>query len=1170
MKDPPPGACCASSAVDGQPGSSHQGALTGAAVPSGGGGFDDDYNEWELGIGDLIIDLDADIEKSNDPMASSSAAASPPVEHQATVDKGLKMKIKRKNLAKHEIVKAQDTGASPPPLAPLPSTKHSSSSVSSSSSSSSSSKSSGRSGSHKKKRIENGASPPRLQCSLGAPLPLPPPSLSPPPAPAVPPSSQAPPTTPAVLPAPMEQTAANGVPSSPPEEGGSMPAGSATLPTPEEAATAAAAADATKRAIKVECPGSPAKVVAASTSVERKDSGVLCTSVGTITEPDCLGPCEPGTSVTLEGIVWQETEGGVLVVNVTWRGKTYVGTLLDCTRHDWAPPRFCESPTSDLDAKGGLPKGGRPKRARGDAEASARAAPVQGKLRNGKGRRFAVPCSPAKNEGRRRSKPPELELSPPDKKRARARSTPTPEAPCSPALILCPEPNCGKKYKHINGLRYHQSHAHGCGDAKGGEEETSDGGEECSRPPSPDLAPPAEEAPPAPAVVQVPAAATAATAVATTVAASTPTPTTPVSATSSPAPPMPPTSPVSVTVSIPTSQVFSFVPASVPRASTPPRPSVVCGPAAPCSPESPHVNVAPPSPAKVLATTVETPALHSDPNRPHKRPHKKSKSRKPDGNGSVVMQDEVGLEGAPPSLAESGPPQEQAPPHLEESVQSPAYSDISDDAAPLLEAAKDKEPPRTPSELYGVYPYFGQPPYLLPGVQAPEGKPVSIAGPGSSVDEDSKKDVVSRDKATKEVGSSRPQEGKKPDTDFPQFPPYSLCAASPFVQGAPAFSYDPYRVHIVDPPFKEDKGTTASSKEPTADKAPPPEKAPPPSRPSMTPRRPSPEPPPALTKDLECKEEPKPETKFGPYDSLYEQRLFYLRPDQAAPPPAPPAEIVPKEVVHPPKSVTHKPSRAPKEHKEKDTGGQKPTMETTGPPPPANYAYLHPSYLQSPFTPHMAFEPVYRSLSTPYGASPYLRFHVPPPEVPPQAPGPPVAPPQGPPKALEILHQVSQHYGNHKIHELQERAAPSPSPHVPGERPPKGGPPEKGPPSSRGVVGGEGSSSVVGPPPVVMGSAADLTKGVLGPGSAAMGPQGPGSLPPGVAVPPGGVTGAPSTATEGSSRSPPPQRHLHTHHHTHVGVGYPIYDPYGAMIASQQAAACAVAASSNLHPFVPK
>lgn len=30
---------------------------------------------------------------------------------------------------------------------------------------------------------------------------------------------------------------------------------------------------------------------------------------------------------------------GVLVVNVTWRKRTYVGTLLDCTKHDWAPPR---------------------------------------------------------------------------------------------------------------------------------------------------------------------------------------------------------------------------------------------------------------------------------------------------------------------------------------------------------------------------------------------------------------------------------------------------------------------------------------------------------------------------------------------------------------------------------------------------------------------------------------------------------------------------------------------------------------------------------------------------------------------------------------------------------------------------------------------------------------
>ena len=30
----------------------------------------------------------------------------------------------------------------------------------------------------------------------------------------------------------------------------------------------------------------------------------------------------------------------------------------------------------------------------------------------------------------------------------------------SPTLIPCPEPGCDKKYKHINGLRYHQAHAH--------------------------------------------------------------------------------------------------------------------------------------------------------------------------------------------------------------------------------------------------------------------------------------------------------------------------------------------------------------------------------------------------------------------------------------------------------------------------------------------------------------------------------------------------------------------------------------------------------------------------------------------------------------------------------------------------------------------------------------
>ena len=31
---------------------------------------------------------------------------------------------------------------------------------------------------------------------------------------------------------------------------------------------------------------------------------------------------------------------GMLVVNVSWKGKKFVGTLLDATVHEWAPPRY--------------------------------------------------------------------------------------------------------------------------------------------------------------------------------------------------------------------------------------------------------------------------------------------------------------------------------------------------------------------------------------------------------------------------------------------------------------------------------------------------------------------------------------------------------------------------------------------------------------------------------------------------------------------------------------------------------------------------------------------------------------------------------------------------------------------------------------------------------------
>ncbi len=188
----------------------------------------------------------------------------------------------------------------------------------------------------------------------------------------------------------------------------------------------------------------------------------------------------------------------MLVVNVTWRGKTYVGTLLDCTKHDWAPPRFCESPTSDIESKTNKNSRGKRSRSNMTAETTNESRTVQSKLRNGKGRRtansgFTVPASPAKSDSsaplssKRKGRPSDLELSPINdnnnsttnngnntkankRNRSQTRNTPlsstssepnTPlPQPSSPVLIECPEPNCSKKYKHINGLKYHQTHAH--------------------------------------------------------------------------------------------------------------------------------------------------------------------------------------------------------------------------------------------------------------------------------------------------------------------------------------------------------------------------------------------------------------------------------------------------------------------------------------------------------------------------------------------------------------------------------------------------------------------------------------------------------------------------------------------------------------------------------------
>ena len=64
--------------------------------------------------------------------------------------------------------------------------------------------------------------------------------------------------------------------------------------------------------------------------------------------------------------------------------------------------------------------------------------------------------------GKRKGRPSDLELDNKSSKRVRCsmRTAVNVARDPSPDLIVCPAPNCNKKYRHLNGLKYHQTHAH--------------------------------------------------------------------------------------------------------------------------------------------------------------------------------------------------------------------------------------------------------------------------------------------------------------------------------------------------------------------------------------------------------------------------------------------------------------------------------------------------------------------------------------------------------------------------------------------------------------------------------------------------------------------------------------------------------------------------------------
>ncbi|XP_066273930.1 zinc finger protein 608-like isoform X2 [Branchiostoma lanceolatum] len=502
-------------------------------------GLYDSGDEWEVGVGDLIIDLDADLEKDRRRAEEEKIMVAPSLQKESktgAAGKDLKMKVKRSkgvngaktsysisdlNVGKKDGDSQYDfDGESSPGVVPTAAGKAGKAASGQDKPGKARGGSGGKGGRNNEKANKDGGNPSKealsqpdestgtninSQSSHG--------------------NEDGQKCTGSGKNAKREEKAATKGKSSPKKDkdkskdsshGGKTSKGSKKASKAEKADKGQSGAEKTKQPntplmpppppppppspspISAQSPVFVPSVMPPATPPSVRHVGTNTTEIGVVTEPECLGPCEPGTSVNLEGIVWHETDGGVLVVNVTWRNKTYVGTLLDCSKHDWAPPRFSESPTSDIETKPPPPppaKTSRGKRARNNntsgedmSNFTETRSSIHSKLRNnnngngsngsGKTGRKGSNKPSTKDDDGKPDTPPGTkrkaksstdgesvsstdEVKPAKRMRANSRSTPTPqgEGP-TPALIECPHVNCNKKYKHINGLRYHQAHAH--------------------------------------------------------------------------------------------------------------------------------------------------------------------------------------------------------------------------------------------------------------------------------------------------------------------------------------------------------------------------------------------------------------------------------------------------------------------------------------------------------------------------------------------------------------------------------------------------------------------------------------------------------------------------------------------------------------------------------------
>jgi len=169
----------------------------------------------------------------------------------------------------------------------------------------------------------------------------------------------------------------------------------------------------------------------------------------------------PGTSINLEAVVWQEnTEAGLVVMNVKWRGKTYCGAFIDIEKHSWQPPRIGESSSPDADH---FTRGRNRKSANTASECSERGDDDDARTptkrgRNGKGKKKRGPVGGLKNKVKKACVAAPVEVPPevPETPEGSEESEETKKK----GKIVCTEQDCNKEFKKLSNLTAHLKTSH--------------------------------------------------------------------------------------------------------------------------------------------------------------------------------------------------------------------------------------------------------------------------------------------------------------------------------------------------------------------------------------------------------------------------------------------------------------------------------------------------------------------------------------------------------------------------------------------------------------------------------------------------------------------------------------------------------------------------------------